>query len=130
MLDLLDDLAVRHGLHATAPLTFRVDEAEQITAALRRLAAAPPSSLGGSRVREFVNLMDGYLGLPPTPGYRLETERGDRVVVRPSGTEPKLKCYLEVVEPVADRAGLPVAKARAVERLDKIKAELAVALGF
>ena len=53
-----------------------------------------------------------------------------RAVVRPSGTEPKLKCYLEVVEPVADRAGLPVAKARAVERLDKIKAELAVALGF
>jgi len=111
---------VRHGLHATAPLTFRVDEAEQITAALRRLAAAPPSSLGGSRVREFVNLMDGYLGLPPTPGYRLETERGDRVVVRPSGTEPKLKCYLEVVEEVAGREQLANAKAAAAARLTQM----------
>ena len=130
MLDLLDDLAVRHGLHATAPLTFRVDEAEQITAALRRLAAAPPSSLGGSRVREFVNLMDGYLGLPPTPGYRLETERGDRVVVRPSGTEPKLKCYLEVVEEVAGREQLANAKAAAAARLTQIKQELTACLGL
>jgi len=107
-----------------------VDEAEQITAALRRLAAAPPSSLGGSRVREFVNLMDGYLGLPPTPGYRLETERGDRVVVRPSGTEPKLKCYLEVVEEVAGREQLANAKAAAAARLTQIKQELTACLGL
>ena len=130
LLDTLDDLAVEHGLYATAPLSFRVADPALITAALARLAADPPKLLAGAPVIDFVDLGAGYLGLAPTDGYRLETDRGDRVVVRPSGTEPKLKCYLEVVEPVADRAGLPVAKARAVERLDKIKAELAVALGF
>ena len=130
LLDTLDDLAVEYGLYATAPLSFRVADPALITAALARLAADPPKLLAGAPVSDFVDLGAGYLGLAPTDGYRLETDRGDRVVVRPSGTEPKLKCYLEVVEPVADRAGLPVAKAGAVERLDKIKAELAVALGF
>lgn len=130
MLELLDDLAVEHGLHATCPLTFRVGDPAEISAGLQRLAGAPPLSLGGSPVREFVDLADGYLGLESTPGYRLQTERGDRVVVRPSGTEPKLKCYLEVIERVHGREHLADAKSAAAARLEAIKQELTAGLGF
>lgn len=130
LLDLLDDLALQHGLFATAPLTFRVDDLTLITRGLERLAADPPRILAGAQVIEFFDLADGYLGLEPTAGYRLETNRGDRVVVRPSGTEPKLKCYLEVVEPVGSREQLPFARERAEIRLDAIKAELTQILGF
>ncbi len=130
MLDLLDDLAVEHGLYATAPLTFRVGDPAEITAGLKRLESAPPSSLGGSAVCDFINLDDGYLGLEPTPGYRFETERGDRVVVRPSGTEPKLKCYLEVIEEVPGRGQLADAKSAAAARLESIRQELTASLGF
>ena len=130
LLDTLDDLAVEHGLYATAPLSFRVADRALITAALATLAADPPKLLAGAPVIDFVDLGAGYLGLAPTEGYRFETDRGDRVVVRPSGTEPKLKCYLEVVTPVPDRARLPVAKADAEARLAQIKAELNDLLGL
>lgn len=130
LLDTLDEFAVEYGLHATAPLRFRVGDPGLITAALAELAADPPRCLAGAPVIDFVDLGMGYRGLAPTAGYRFETDRGDRVVVRPSGTEPKLKCYLEVVEPVPDRAGLPVARAGADERLAQIKGELIAALGL
>lgn len=130
LLDILDDLAVAHGLHATSPLTFRVHDPELIVQGLRRLGSHPPTQLAGSPVAELCDLADGYRGLPPTPGYRIQTGRGDRVVVRPSGTEPKLKCYLEVVEPTGSRAAVPLARAAAAARLDLIKAELTALLGF
>jgi phosphomannomutase len=54
----------------------------------------------------------GIDGLPPTPGLRLATESGARVIIRPSGTEAKVKAYLEVIVPVAD--SLPVTGSLAV----------------
>ncbi len=128
--DLLADLAVAHGLHATSPLTFRVEDLSLIGEALERLHAAPPTTLAGAPVVETADLSLGWAGLPPTDGIRLVSDRADRVVVRPSGTEPKLKCYLEVVEPVGTLAELPAARARADERLDRIKVELQEALGL
>ena len=58
----------------------------------------------------------------------MATEAGDRVVARPSGTEPKLKCYLEVVLPVEDGAPVPWDEARA--RLERIKEEFGAAIGI
>jgi phosphomannomutase len=55
----------------------------------------PPKELGGLAVRRFEDLSQGTAELPPTDGLRLTLEGGARVIVRPSGTEPKLKCYLE-----------------------------------
>ncbi|GAA2184867.1 phospho-sugar mutase [Brooklawnia cerclae] len=130
LLDILDDLAVAHGVYATSPLTFRVRDLSLIARGLERLGADPPTQLAGSQVVEFLDLADGYLGLPPTPGYRIETARGDRVVARPSGTEPKLKCYLEVVEPTGSRETVPLARQAAAARLEAIKAELTTVLGF
>ncbi|NEB75475.1 phospho-sugar mutase, partial [Streptomyces sp. SID14478] len=75
------------------------------------------------------DLSAGAGGLPPTDGLRYTLD-GARVVVRPSGTEPKLKCYLEVVVPVADRGALDAARERAAELLAAIKRDLSAAAGI
>ncbi len=67
-------------------------------------------------------------GLPPTDGLRYLTADGARVVARPSGTEPKLKCYLEVVVPVTD--GVPVAREAAAQALARLRADVAGAVGL
>jgi phosphomannomutase len=121
--DLLDDLAVEHGLHATGQLAIRTREAGVL---LQRLLARPPATLGGITVESVTDLSAGLDGLPPTPGIRFLLASGGRVVVRPSGTEPKLKCYLEVVVPVTGgHTGLPAARAAAAERLAALRADLA-----
>ncbi|GHH89993.1 phospho-sugar mutase [Streptomyces capillispiralis] len=129
LLDLLDDLAVEHGLHATDQLSVRVQDLSVIAAAMRRLRERPPTELAGLAVVTAEDLTRGTDRLPPTDGLRY-TMDGARVVVRPSGTEPKLKCYLEVVVPVAAKAGLPEARARATALLERIKQDLSRAAGI
>lgn len=126
--DELERLARLHGLHVSSPLTFRVEEIEQIANGMARLRAQPPSVLAGSPVVEVSDLSQGYRGLPPTDGVLVLTEAGDRVIARPSGTEPKLKCYLEVILPVAEGEPLPWDQAR--ERLDAIKGAFAEIIGL
>lgn len=130
LLDVLDDLALAHGLYATDQLSIRVADLSRIPVMAAALRDAPPAALGGSEVVEVADLAAPGTGLPPTEGLRLLTADGTRVIVRPSGTEPKLKCYLEVVAPVAGRAALPAARAEAQERLERIRAELEAALGL
>lgn len=130
LLDVLDDLALAHGLYATDQLSIRVADLGRIPVMVAALRDAPPAALGGSAVVEVADLAAPGTGLPPTEGLRLLTADGTRVIVRPSGTEPKLKCYLEVVAPVAGRAALPAARAEAQERLRRIRAELEAALGL
>ncbi|GGV49457.1 phosphomannomutase [Streptomyces griseoflavus] len=129
LLDLLDDLAVEHGLHATDQLSVRVQDLGVIASAMRRLRDQPPTELAGLRISTAEDLTRGTEALPPTDGLRYTLD-GARVVVRPSGTEPKLKCYLEVVIPVAAKAGLPEARARATALLERIKRDLAEAAGI
>ncbi|MCB5178502.1 phospho-sugar mutase [Streptomyces antimicrobicus] len=130
--DLLDDLAIEHGLHATDQLSVRVEDLSVIASAMAQLRAQPPASLAGLRVVSAEDLTRGTQSLPPTDGlrYYLEGDYRARVIVRPSGTEPKLKCYLEVVVPVADGPDLVPARARGQEVLDAIKKDLAVAAGI
>ncbi|KES06712.1 phosphomannomutase [Streptomyces toyocaensis] len=129
LLDLLDDLALEHGLHATDQLSVRVRDLGVITSAMRRLREQPPTELAGLRITRAEDLTGGTEKLPPTDGLRYTLE-GARVIVRPSGTEPKLKCYLEVVVPVASRAGLPEARTRAAALLGRIKQDLSEAAGI
>ncbi|WP_301175157.1 phospho-sugar mutase [Actinomadura geliboluensis] len=126
LLDLLDDQAREHGLHATSQLSIRVDDLSLITAAMTRLRAAPPAELAGRRVASFDDLARPADGLPPTDGLRFRLSGGARVVVRPSGTEPKLKCYLEVVLPVED--DVAATRARAAAELDALRTALSTAL--
>ncbi|MEW2154023.1 phospho-sugar mutase [Streptomyces sp. NPDC007189] len=129
LLDLLDDLAVEHGLHATDQLSVRVQDLSLIAAAMRRLREQPPTELAGLAVVRAEDLSQGTDRLPPTDGLRYALE-GARVIVRPSGTEPKLKCYLEVVVPVPDHTALPSARTHATELLDAIKRDLSAAAGI
>ena len=129
--DLLDDLARVHGLHATDQLSVRMDDVAAIAAVVDRLRGDPPTSLGGLAVEGIDDLSRGSNGLPPTNGLRLRLADNGRVVVRPSGTEPKLKCYLEVVVPVADdEGGVDAARINAVGRLDAIRGDLQAAAGL
>ncbi|MFB9467784.1 phospho-sugar mutase [Streptomyces cinereospinus] len=129
LLDLLDDLAVEHGLHATDQLSVRVQDLSVIADAMRRLREQPPARLGGLPVTKAEDLTGGTAGLPPTDGLRYTLD-GARVIVRPSGTEPKLKCYLEVVVPVAAHADLPAARARATDLLTSIGRDLSDTAGL
>ncbi|MEU5957037.1 phospho-sugar mutase [Streptomyces sp. NPDC047525] len=129
LLDLLDDLAVEHGLHATDQLSVRVEDLSLIADAMRRLREQPPTALAGLAVTKAEDLTQGTEKLPPTDGLRYTLD-GARVIVRPSGTEPKLKCYLEVVVPVSAKADLPAARARAADLLAAIKRDLSVAAGI
>ncbi|MFF9685047.1 phospho-sugar mutase [Streptomyces sp. NPDC014623] len=129
LLDLLDGLALAHGLHATDQLSVRVEDLTVIANAMRRLRETPPATLAGLPVTSAEDLARGTGALPPTDGLRYHLT-GARVIVRPSGTEPKLKCYLEAVVPVTDAAGLPAARRRAAELLAGLKRDLATAAGI
>ncbi|PRY13492.1 phospho-sugar mutase [Kineococcus rhizosphaerae] len=126
--DVLDDLDRTDGVHLTAPVTIRVEDLSLIPAAMARLRSQPPASLGGSAVTSVEDLADGLDGLPPTDGLRFRTADGTRVVVRPSGTEPKLKCYCEVVAEVGD--DLAAVRRAARERLDRVRADVRAATGM
>ncbi|QIK68356.1 phospho-sugar mutase [Nocardioides sp. HDW12B] len=132
LLDRLDEIARRHGLHATDQLSVRVSDLSLIGAAMARLRATPPDALGGLAVERVDDLTRPSDGLPPTDGLRFALADGARVVVRPSGTEPKLKCYLEVVVAVeADvEDGVEAARISAAGRLDAIRGDLAGSLGL
>jgi phosphomannomutase len=125
--DVLDDLARKYGLYATSQLSVRVSDLSLITDAMTRLRAHPPASLGGRAVVRMDDLEKGVDGLPPTDGLRF-TLQDARVIVRPSGTEPKLKCYLQVVVPVD--ADIAAARATAKAELDAVRASVAEALAL
>ncbi|WP_406862733.1 phospho-sugar mutase [Streptomyces sp. HUAS MG47] len=130
--DLLDDLAVEHGLHATDQLSVRVEDLTVIANAMTALRDNPPQQLAGLTVVSAEDLTKGSEALPPTDGlrYYLEGAYDARVIVRPSGTEPKLKCYLEVVIPVAGADELAAARAKGADVLGAIKKDLAAAAGI
>jgi phosphomannomutase len=133
--DVLDDLAVEHGLHATDQLSVRVADLALIPDAMARLRSAPPVEVAGLAVERFEDLEAGVDGLPPTDGVRMRLAEGTRVIVRPSGTEPKLKCYLEVVVPViadgpATTADVDAARLVAAHRLAELKTGMSLALGL
>ncbi len=132
LLDRLDEIALAHGVHATDQLSVRVSDLSLIQAAMTRLRAAPPQVLGGLGVMRVDDLTQGG-PLPPTDGLRFTLAEGARVVVRPSGTEPKLKCYLEAVVAVGDdqepEEALAAARLVAAQRLDAIRVDLAHAAG-
>jgi phosphomannomutase len=125
LLDRLDELAQEHGLFVTGQLSVRVEDLTVISDAMARVRAAPPSTLLGRPV-EFADLA---LESPSVDAVRLLGD-GVRVIVRPSGTEPKLKAYLETVVPVHQDAGLIAARGRGEDELDQLRAEMSAALGL
>ena len=146
LLDRLDDLALAHGLHVTGLRTMKADGAAglaQLNDAVERVRKEPPRLLAGQPVtvtdlREaapgIVDLAGGHAErspgqpLPPADVLIWHAGAGARVMVRPSGTEPELKLYAEVVWPVRSRAWLPAARASAAEQAERLMAAAAATL--
>ena len=132
--DLLDRIAHEHGLHATDQLSVRVSDVSLIADAMARLRATPPTTLGGLAVLQVDDLSAGSADLPPTDGLRYRLAEGGRVIVRPSGTEPKVKCYLEVVVPVdpddPTTDAVDAARIAGAGRLDALRDDIRHAAGL
>ncbi len=120
--DRLDELAAEFGVHVTDQLSVRVQDLSEIAAMMSRVRADPPAKL----------LDDPRTALedrsPDVDVITVRTARA-RVVIRPSGTEPKLKAYLEVVEPVAD-GDVATARTRAQAALEDLRVETGGLLGL
>ncbi|AXH90585.1 phospho-sugar mutase [Micromonospora aurantiaca (nom. illeg.)] len=122
LLDRLDELAAEFGVHHTEQLSVRVEDLRVIADSMARIRAATPTTLLGQPVTEASDL------LPDADVVILRTGAA-RVVIRPSGTEPKLKAYLEVVEPVTG-GDVPAARQRARAAVTELRNEIAAALGL
>ena len=104
LLDLLDEVWSRHGFHGTEQISIRVTDISQITQILSKLRKNPPAEIAGRAVLSIDDLANPQDGLPPTDGLRLWIDGGIRMIVRPSGTEAKMKCYLEVITKNSDES--------------------------
>ena len=102
MVDLLDEIWERHGYHGTKQISVRTTNLAQIDAILSRFRDSTPTTIGRFALTSFDDLEKPTDGLPPTNGVRIRLMDNIRIIVRPSGTEPKIKCYIEVIS--KDRA--------------------------
>jgi phosphomannomutase len=131
LLERLDDIAREYGVHATDQLSVRVDDLARIGEIMAHLRQSPPHRLGGLAVETVEDMREGTAELPGTDALRYHLASGGRVVVRPSGTEPKLKCYLEVVIPAATVCLGSAGRARCCCcSLDAIRTDLTSAAGL
>jgi phosphomannomutase len=128
LLDRLDDLSARLGVHVTAQWSKRAegrDGIEALAVVVDRWRNDPPTELGGLAVTEVVDLASGSAELPPTDALVVRLGGQGRVVLRPSGTEPKLKAYLEVTTDPPGLDGLADARSVASGRLDALRTDVA-----
>ncbi len=95
--DLLNQVWERHGFHRTEQISIRVSDMSAITRLLAGLRQTPPQEIAGRKVESIDDLAAPKDGLPPTDGLRIWLAGGIRIIVRPSGTEAKMKCYIEVI---------------------------------
>jgi phosphomannomutase len=119
--DQLDRLATEHGVHATKQVSVRVTDLSRITKVMAALRTQPPTFIGGLAVTRFVDLEEGT-DLPPTDGLLFELEGNARVIIRPSGTEPKVKAYLQSVIQVTE--DLTAARAQADLQISTLEADV------
>lgn len=104
--DRLGEIGDKYGHYATGQVSIRVADLSIISNTVARLRQNPPAEIAGSTAK-FTDLALGSEALPPTDGLRFDLHNGSRVIIRPSGTEPKLKCYLQTVgETAADAKAL------------------------
>ena len=114
----LAQLAATYGTYATDSFSVRVDDLTVIGTIMARLRGDRPTTVAGQRVSRVDDLAEGSGGLPPTEGLRYFLDDDTRIIVRPSGTEPKLKIYLEAIDADPDVARRKLAAVRAeFERL-------------
>jgi len=116
--------AERFGAYASSQISLRVSDLAQITSLMDRLRDAPPAELGGIRVDHIDDFANGFGQFPPGDILRYVLEDGARVIVRPSGTEPKLKVYVDAWSVDGTAAERQSAAAGRVAALDAALREL------
>lgn len=97
LVDLLNQVWDRHGFHGTEQISIRVKDMSSIARLLTQLRHNPPREVAGRTVISIDDLAAPTDGLPPTDGLRMWLDGDIRIIIRPSGTEAKMKCYVEVV---------------------------------
>jgi phosphomannomutase len=120
----LDDIYRRVGLFVTEQVSITrpgADGLAEIRAAMARFRAAPPRELAGHAVEQIADLARGEGGLPPSDVLVYRLAGGRRVIMRPSGTEPKLKSYYEVRVEVGPGEPLAAARARGLAELAALR---------
>jgi phosphomannomutase len=95
VLDRLDEFTARFGAFASRQVSMRFDKISEIGETMTRLRSAEPTEVGGYPVAVFTDFEKGVSGFAPNNILRMEFEDGARIIVRPSGTEPKLKFYVD-----------------------------------
>jgi len=98
VLDLLDEVWALHGFHATEQISIRLSDLSKVGVILGGLRNNPPQQIAGRAVTSIDDLAAPTDGLPPTDGLRIWLDGGVRIIIRPSGTEAKMKCYIEAIE--------------------------------
>src|SRR5690606_12349149 len=89
------EFAERFGAFASGQISVRVADLARIPELMARLRQDPPREIGGIRVEQIDDFADGFGPFPPSDILRFHLAGGSRVIVRPPGTEPKRKCYLD-----------------------------------
>ena len=97
LLDLLDEIWKTYGFHATEQISIRVNDLSTISNLMKKLRNNPLTDIAGFKLLTMDDLAKPTNSLPPTDGIRFTLEQNIRIIIRPSGTEPKIKCYIEVV---------------------------------
>ena len=97
--DLLDEIWKTYGFHATEQISIRVNDLALISTLMTKLRSNSASEIAGFKVLAMEDLLKPNNSLPPTDGLRFTLEQNIRIIIRPSGTEPKIKCYIEIVDP-------------------------------
>ncbi|GAA1494791.1 phospho-sugar mutase [Curtobacterium herbarum] len=114
--DQLDAFAERFGAFASGQVATRVDDLSRIGEIMASLRTSTPSELGGLVVESVTDFLDGVPGFPPSDILRFDLEGGARVIVRPSGTEPKVKVYIDTVAATSAEAAALAARLAAAVR--------------
>lgn len=127
--DAIDDLARANGVYLTRQVAARFADVSLIGETMTRLLDSPPETLGGSQVTATDDMSEGLNGLPGTTGLHLATASGARVIIRPSGTEPKVKAYLEVIQSV-EGEDVRTARDAAAAAMDELESDVRGALGL
>jgi phosphomannomutase len=115
--DRLDRFAEEFGYHASRQVAIRVADLSRLRTLMTRLRSKPPTTIGNLTVTGIDDFADGFDSLPPSDVLRMNLADGARVVVRPSGTEPKLKIYLDAAALTGEAAAR---KAAAEARVDAL----------
>jgi phosphomannomutase len=133
LMDRLDQIEGRFGVHSVYQLSLRAEGPTGLSAivnAVQSLRERPPTTLGGLAVSAYFDLALGYKGLGPTDGVLFQLGESGRVVVRPSGTEPKLKSYIEITSPPDSATPLAEQRRHGASRVEAVRADLQSLLGL